>query len=632
MAGIVFANAVLPTDFWRIAQHEKWLSYEGSILPHLTLGRISNGILNCGQPAFGERFVVFIDGELYKREAVWNSIVSGEAGCPTDDQHFILELLRRGLKFSHIVPSLEGAFFIAAYDARSHLVTFASDRFGLRPHYWSSDSWRFILSPEVKLCLAQEWVSRDLDPLSLAEYFSFQCILGERTLYRAVQCFPAGSVGIFDLQSKRFSVRAYNNCQEIVADPFKGSFQEATEVGSVLFKSVVSSMLSDRKRHGIYLSGGLDSRLILAASEPRSQDLHTFTFGPKESPDQVYATRCASVAGTRHHSYFMDDGRWIAALAGKHTSLTEGFHCLLHAHNLWRADEARQWIDVNLNGHFGDLLLGGSYIHGPVYSILPRLLQTFQSKWGSAFALPEEFEEAWELEPGFDSQRLIESFRNAFASYAGLPQPIATDLFALQFHGRKQIQYYMVHNQPYFESRVPFLDIELLKFIYSLPVDFRRQRRLQVAMLHRLDKKLAQIEWTGTQLPAYNHGWPCLRSRMKSHTNKLAGRWYGHSVFSPKGTVFNDRYGDWLATDLAAWIQAMLCDPGSQIRGFFKAGYIEWVVQNHITGRVRDRASSFKLGLMLTLEILLRHTKGLETGPAWTEEHTSSGKPSLILK
>ena len=571
-----------------------------------SLCRCSNRIFNDYTYAQDSRYIIWMDGVSFKKEKLWKSLNLLDRRRTNNDCELILELLHNKIPIDKLASKLEGQFFITILDKQKDDIYFINDRFGLRPHYYSAKGIFFVIAPSIKYCLSMPWISSEIDKQSLTEWFCFQCVMEERTLFKNINLFPAGSVATYNLKDKTLNIKKYAKWKDLITTSFNGTFDEAVEKTALLFRTACNDKAHTEKRKGVYLSGGLDSRTILAAIGG-GKDIHTFCFGPKSSPDITYAKKCARTMKTSHHEFIMDDGNWIKEIAGKHTKLTEGWHCLIHSHNLWKAEEAQKYIDINFNGHFGDLLMGGSYLfYGKKENLLDSLWGVFLSKWGSRFSNVDEFNQLSGLCLENLNCNLKNSFQRSMSEFEDIPVAMAHDLFSLQFHGRKQIQYYMVHNWPYFESTVPFLDIDLLKFIFSLPLEYRENRRLQIAVLNRLEPGLTKIPWTGTTLPPINKGYPKLKNRLKCEINRCTKHFFDYKMFSPKSPLFNTCYYDWLKVDLETWVDSIFVDNNAKLTSLFAGKFIQQVISDVISESKSLQAIHTRIGLLVTLELLLK--------------------------
>lgn len=596
------SGAVLPPD-WDAAATDLPLASHRVGDADVRLARLSSGIWNTGPAARDGRYTVLVDGEFAARDALWRRLGPSGTACPATDQALLLGLLAQGVSLEQCLREAEGGHFVMVHDRLRQRVLLANDRYGLRPHYYSSQPPRFVLAPTLRACLEAPWVSRALDPLSVAEYFCFQCVMEERTLLRDLQLFPAGSVAELDPATGAFTLRPYWSWRELAGATPPRSFDAAVEEVAARFRSACVASNRAEERRGVYLSGGLDSRLIVAALGGGAS-LSTLCYGPPDSPDIVYARRAARVAGTTHHEFLMRDARWLRELAPRHARLTEGGHGLSHAHNLWRVEEAARYMNVNLSGHFGDLLLGGSYVYaGTTDGLAASLWSVFIGKWGGGFRDVAQFADALALPAGDLTERMRSAFAASLAPYAELPPSVAHDLFALQFHGRKQIQYYLVHNRPWIESRTPFLDSALLRTLYSLPPEWRTDRRLQTAVLERYSPALAAVPWTGTRLPARNRGWSKAKARIQERLADLLYALTGTGYFGPRSASFNQSYGRWLGVELMDWVRTILTSPASMTRRLFRPPFLEQAMTNAHRNGGQAMLSVTTIGLLLTLEL-----------------------------
>lgn len=612
MAGIIFINEKIENDSWHLLQHEPWLSFETHSLDNCYLGRISNGIFNLGQPAYDDRFQVYIDGEFSNRDELWSDLNSTNSKLPQSDHWLILELLRQGRSLEAILKNADGGVFITVVDCHRQVIHFGNDRFGLRPHYFCHKGSRFVLAPEMKFCIARPWVSDQLDMLSVAEYFNFQVIFADRTFFSDINLFPSASVSTFDLANGSFTAHKYWQPEDWSGELFKGSFEDAAEETTMLFRKIVADMTSDKRRYGIYLSGGLDSRQVLAAVPDNIRPLHTFTFGPDGCRDQVYAAQMASIAKTNHEKIYFNNGKWLQGLAEKHTILTECFHCLWHAHNFKDANTIRKHIDINLSGHFGDVIIGGSVLKDCSfeYEFRNRLRGTYVSHYGFSFSKRGEFHDAWALNYPTEEQ-LFSSLFQYRDCHKGLTPSVASDFMAIEFRARKMIQYYLVHNRPYFEARLPFMNSRLLKVVYSFPPEYRKNRRLQIAILDLLNKKLSAVPWDNTNnLPTQDKRL-LFQRRIILRADRVLHKFTGRNIFTPSVESYND-YSKWIVDDLQEWIYNVLLESDALVPRFFKDGYVKSILQNYFEGGDRNKSSTYKIGTMLSLELMLQQMKTIK--------------------
>lgn len=463
-------------------------------------------------------------------------------------------ILHQSDSVASLIKMLRGSYFIKIYDRQTGIYSFVSDFAASRPHYYIHKSNSFFVSPSLIKCMETADVDGQFDEVSISEYLTLQSILENRTLFQGVRTFPPGSIVTYNPASDELVVRNAFEWSDLVGPKYCGSFTDAVAESVDLFRTACARQVRTNDRVGIYLSGGLDSRCILAAMS-ENIDLRTFSFGPIDSPDMVYARMCSEAIGTIHSEFEMKNGSWISMIAKEHTRSAEGGHSIVHAHNFWRANEAGKYIDVNIHGHFGDLLIGGSYMYDGDRDGLPsRLLATLSEKWGwgSPIAAHEGVGLFADIAPDF-VELVHERISHTLGVYGDVPPDFAHDLAALHLHGSRNIQYYLVHNRQYFDDICPFLDIDLLKFIYSLPAQFRKGRRLQIAMLKAMSPELAKIPWAATGSPPVPNAFAQFKATVVSRVNQISEGMIGRKVMSPKDPLFNSMYPQWLFCDQRVW-------------------------------------------------------------------------------
>jgi len=186
-------------------------------------------------------------------------------------------------------------------------------------------------------------------------------MVGDETWLRGVELVPAATVITWDIASASIARKhRYWWWNEI--KPLTGKIDEdlLTEELGRLFRGAVARRSSGSKTIGLTLSGGLDSRAILAAM-PGGRSLHAVTFGKKGCGDILIASRAARVKGAAHHVAEMNSANWLEQRCNG-VWWTDGQFNLLHMNALAGLPLMSQLYDISLDGFLGDAVLGGSYI------------------------------------------------------------------------------------------------------------------------------------------------------------------------------------------------------------------------------------------------------------------------------
>ncbi len=588
MAAVMSHHVSFVSDLWVQADHG------------VALGRLGIGIFNRAvQPVWNaDRSVaLFFVGELY---AIDGHERRGQTQC---DEIAALELYEaRGTQF---VAHLNGMFVLAVWDARRKLVVVANDRYGLYPLYYSYTSGRFVFAPEVKAILCDPGVDRALNLTALAEYVRFQHLLGDKTFFEGVQLLPNACMLVYDLNERRLTSRQYWEYSDLPSLPHGVRFEEAVEEAGRLLRQSVRRRLDGEYRVGIYLSGGVDSRVILGMAGLEHALLPTVTFGMRGSRDVVYAAAIARAARTQHHWFEFRDGRWVEEFANLHFELTEGFHSWIHAHGISILDQARVVMEVNLAGLHGQELNweDPSLAYAPdEAAFVSRLFYelTQETTWPSI----DEAEEAALFCPQMATELrglAFQSLREEVARVSHLPT--AQRAIALSCDtDRRFFQYYTVFNRSRIEQRFPFYDYEYFDFIHALPMEMTADRRLRRVMIYRNLPRLARIPCEKDELPITGTTTGFLAART-AHRAKGAFNRHVRRVF-PETSPLHSNYEGWLRNELRAWGEELLLSSRSASRGFFQPRAVESLWRRHLSGREMNIIG--KLAPLMTFELIMR--------------------------
>jgi asparagine synthase (glutamine-hydrolysing) len=568
----------------------------------LAFGRTGIGVFNLGpQPVWNnDRTVaVVMSGELYAPAASGND---GKVG--RDEERVLASYMAWGEDFA---SHLNGTFLTAVWDAPRETLVVANDRLGLYPLYYADLPGSFAFAPQVKAILTDPKFVRRVDPAAVAEYIRFQYLLGDRTFFENVRLLPNGSVLSFNVRRGRLTLRRYWDFDRIPTLPAGLTFEEAVDEAGRLLRRSVERRMEGEGRVGVYLSGGMDSRVILGLIGRGRMPVPTVTFGVRGSRDVVYAARIARAMGSDHHWFEWETGAWVRQVAERHLNLTEGFQSWIHSHGLSVLDQARRHMDVNLTGFHGQELNweDPALIHAvDDLSFDCRLFEvmTAETTWPSI----DEAEESTLYTPG--AARLLrdqawDSLRRETAPLNHLPPDRRTA--ALSFASdRRFYLYYTVFQRSQIEQRFPFCDYDYFDFVHALPPEWLFDRRLRRAVILRWMRPLGRIPYDKDNLPITNRTSRRLVALAVNKGKSFANR-HGWHVF-PELTTLHSDYEGWLRTDLRSWAEALLFGDQAVSRGLFRPEAVRSLWRRLLSGMEPDIIG--KLAPIMTLEMLLRQS------------------------
>jgi asparagine synthase (glutamine-hydrolysing) len=200
------------------------------------------------------------------------------------------------------VQRLNGQFAIALWDAPRRRLLLIRDRVGIRPLFVHHDGRRLLFGSEIKAVLAASRQPRRLDLESLAQIFTFWSNAGERTAFEGVRSVPPGHM--LSIENGQETLRQYWTWDfPDRGDHARMSFEEAAEQLRALLADAVRLQLRADVPVGAYLSGGLDSSVIVSLIRQNTDvPLRTFSviFDDAEFDESEYQQTMVRHLGTDH--------------------------------------------------------------------------------------------------------------------------------------------------------------------------------------------------------------------------------------------------------------------------------------------------------------------------------------------
>jgi asparagine synthase (glutamine-hydrolysing) len=561
----------------------------------------------------GSLYIVF-NGEIYHHLAVREQLIArGHRYSTHSDTETILHAFEE--YGADCVQHLRGMFAFAIWNRNTKTLFIARDRLGIKPLYYKLTPERLLFGSEIKVVLAHGGIRPEFNRAALPEFLAFGYLSGTDTFYSGITKLPPGhtmTVG----PDGHAEIRQY---WDMDASHLHESRDETYYVRSYrqLLEGAVESHLMSDVPLGMFLSGGLDSSAVAALmTKIRREPIETFSVGYSEQTysELPYAHTVARHINSKHHEVMVTEQDFFNALP----------------HLIWHEDEpivwpssvslyfvarlARERVTVVLTGEGSDETLAGytryaftlknaamdrvyrSVMPSPLRRLLRnqvatssllgatvrrKLEHTFLGKDGEAWdsfyfdnfltafsaaeqssLLTEEF--AREHAPA-SAYKDVLAYWERSATQAGpmlqrlLYTDIKTYLVELLM---KQDNMSMAAS---IESRVPFLDHVLVEFATRIP------REVQI-------KGLAG----------------------KTILKKAVEDILPHEIIYRPKLGFPTPWSGWLAGPRLETIRAMLLEPRSLDRGYFRREAIERLFDEH---RARHRDNYDRIWRLLNLEL-----------------------------
>lgn len=198
------------------------------------------------------------------------------------------------------VERLNGQFAFALWDRKRRRLMLGRDRLGVRPLFYAEEGGRLLFASEIKALLADPAIRAEVDPVGLAQVFTYWSAVPPRTMFKGVCALPPGH--LLMAESGRSKLTRY----------WRPRFEDAPPVGAADAADHLRHLLTDAVRLRLradvpvaaYVSGGLDSAAIATLARGFTGRLETFSVGFTDAHyDETEAqSRIAGIVGTEHHS------------------------------------------------------------------------------------------------------------------------------------------------------------------------------------------------------------------------------------------------------------------------------------------------------------------------------------------
>ena len=541
---------------------------------------LRGGSLFNGMPLVNERgdLVLVFSGEDYSDPgAVANFRPNG---------HYVVHVAEADPSFPAV---LNGRFQGLSIDRRVGRATLFNDRSGMHRVYYHESNDAFYFAVEAKAILAVRPNLRRLDPQGVGEYLSCGCVLENRTLFADIHVLPPASAwdfrhGSVEQKKTYFQPRDWEEQGELEPDAYYETLRD-------VFARILPRYFAGSERIGMSLTGGLDTRMIMAWWKASAGSVPCYSFAGTygDSQDVRLGRRLARLWGQSHER--IEVGKDFLAqfpeYAQRTVFITDGCADVSCSPILYTNERVRAIAPTRITGNYGGEVLRGSRMFKPEEPS-PELFT------------PELTRHITQTRSTYN--KLSPSHPVTFAVFRQAPW-FHHALFALE--GSQLL------------VRSPFLDNDLVRTAYRAPQrafsdsdvclrliadgdaamrQIRTDRGLGKAGLHGLVSR-ALLEFTFKAEYAYNHGMPQWLARVDHVLSPLQPE----RLFL--GTHKYTHFRVWYRDSLANYIQGMLLDPRTLERWYINRTTLQRIVAQHVKG---VRNYTFDIHKVLTLELLHR--------------------------
>ncbi|MEL0207177.1 MAG: asparagine synthase (glutamine-hydrolyzing), partial [Alphaproteobacteria bacterium] len=553
------------------------------------------------------RYVLCFNGEIYNHQELRLELdASGNAPswCGHSDTETILAFIE-AFGLEKALKKCVGMFAFALWDRHSKDVYLARDRLGEKPLYYGQNGQILFFASELKALRAHPEFSPTVDRDALCLFLRHNYIPQPFSIYQGIKKLPPGHFIKLEPNAMPTAYWSVDSIIHAVKDnPFEGSDEQALDVlDQALMRAIKGQMQADVPL-GAFLSGGVDSSLIVAMmQEQTSRPVKSFSIGfeDKQFDEAPFAKEVARHLGTDHHELYVSADQARNVIPELPKLYDEPFSDSSQIPTFLVSQMARQQVTVSLSGDAGDELFGGynRYIWGQnIWSKLnavPRPVRNFGAaamtgispiNWNKFLrpllaVAPQKFrhnnvgDKIHKL-AGVVGASSPEAVYRTLISHWDCPDDIV--IAGLEPATILTTANGVAAGLPFVERMMYYDLLTYLPDDILVKVDRAAMGVSLETRVPFLDRRVVELAW---QLPLHlkirdGVGKWCLRELLFRRVPK-------HLIERPK-TGFAVPVGDWLRGPLRDWAETLLDTRRLKSSGYFNAGMIETKWREHLSG------------------------------------------------
>jgi asparagine synthase (glutamine-hydrolysing) len=602
------------------------------VAPEIGLGMRRLAIIdvaNGRQPMLSDngRYALVFNGEVYNYRALRSQLEKLGCRFHTDcDTEVALRTFESwGLEG---IKRLEGMFALAVWDTTQRRLTVVRDWLGQKSVYWMRCALGLAFASEIKALLVLPGAERRPNLLALSHYMSMRYLPGESTFFEGITKLPPAHA----LEVTRRGTTA-TRLWRPGYEP-KHTAPEADLIGELdgIMSQVVGEHLMSDVPLGAFLSGGIDSSLVVAyAARASQQPLRTFSIGVNEDSQSElpWARQVAQRYGTRHTETITepDLAHLTPRMVASMEEPVDPFACGVYVVSRVAAAE----VTVAMGGDGGDELFAGYdrykgqelaeyYAHLPRavrHGLLRPILRRFPDSFGyNTFASKLRWLDEMADFSGFERYAMSAAFlRFPHARKQALFTPPAWSSIGETMSERLLEQYFTDGSASTFIDRMLHADCMTRLADHQLPIVDKMSMAHSLELRSPfLDRRVAEF---AMRIPAHLK---LKNRRIKYMTRRLAERYLPHDLIYRPKQGFGFPLALWLRGRLRPLLDRLMRDSHVAQAGIFRAAEIERLVHEHCSGKVDH---NYRLWMIFNLEIFWRHYMegtATETLEGWIAE------------
>jgi len=559
-----------------------------------------------GQPMVSDndRYVLSYNGELYNFREIRRELQGkGYVFRTEGDTEVVLNALIEWREGAFI--KFNGMFALALWDRKERSLLIARDRFGVKPLYFARiGATQFAFASEIKAFAALPAFKFEISTPGLHQYLSFQNFFNQDTLFRNVWLLPAATWRRIEADNTETSAEYWDYS---FSEPAAAKSDEyMLEQLDSLFKQAVNRQLVSDVELGAYLSGGMDSGSITAIAAQQLPYIKTFTCGFDLSSasglelsfdERAAAERMSYRFHTEHYEMVLKSGDMERVMPRLVWHMEEPRVGQCYP-NFYAAKLAGKFVKVVLSGAGGDELFGGypwRYYRAVSATSFTHYVDRYYDFWQRLVPdsmKPSIMAPVWNEVKHISTRDIFESVFTHHARQLTEPEDYLNHSLYLEaktfLHGLLVVEdkVSMAHS---LESRVPFLDNDLVAFAMALPASHRLGNLAQMARINENEFASKRAQY----FRKFNDGKLLLRRMMTRHIPE--------EVANREKQGFSAPDASWFKGESIDYVRRLLCTKSAKIYDYLDRKTVEEQINQHLEGRENKRLLIWSLIYLETL-------------------------------
>lgn len=540
------------------------------------------------------RFIVSYNGEIYNfRELKIELQSKGYIFYSSTDTEVVLNSYAEW--GARCVNKFNGMFAFEIWDSKKEELFIARDRYGVKPLYYAIINKTFICASEQKAILKYPQFIKHIDREAIIEYFTFQNIFTDKTFFTDIKLLKSGTYGIIKSNNEcmDFKIVQYWD-YDFEETYFKTSEIEYYEEMDRLFKQSVNRQLVSDVEIGSYLSGGIDSGAITAIASSQINNLKTFTCGFDLTSasglefgfdEREMAEYMSYIFQTEHYEMVLKAGD-MERIFDKIVWHMEEPRVGQSYPNYYISRLASRFVKVVLSGAGGDELFGGypwRYYRALVNDNFEDYIDKYYVFWQRLIpnkTLKQVFKP---MENDVKNVWTRDIFKSVFNKKINNIEKSEDYInLSLYFEAKTFLHGLLVMEDKLsmansLESRVPFLDNDLVDFAMKIPVSLKLRNLKEIIRINENETRCKKDMY----YQKTNDGKLILR--------KVLGNYVPEHISSGIKKGFSAPDASWFRGESMDYVKKVIFNNKAYIYEFMDKNEIRNLVNEHLEGKENRR-------------------------------------------